>query len=126
MLVKLELTKSHINAHNFYFKQFGDQPKVDLINPDKLPFDIESLNEIFQDDSKFENAFKEFIKDKTKMYNTYLEPLKSRYYNALVNKGLMPSLWNSRKKLILNNLLRCESHREILQSILTDETSNTQ
>jgi poly-gamma-glutamate synthesis protein (capsule biosynthesis protein) len=125
MMVKLEITEGEIKPENFYFKQFGDEPKVELISPNELPFDVESLYHILKDDEKLEKAFKAFIKEKTKMYKTYLEPVKSRYYNALINKGLMPSLWHSRKRLILNNLVRCESHREVLESILTDETSNT-
>lgn len=124
MMVKLEITKEQIKSQNFYFKQFGDQPKVELISPKVLPIDVESLYHTLQDDEKLEKAFKTVIEEKTKMYKTYLEPVKSRYYNALINKGLVPSLWHSRKRLILNNLVRCESHREILQSILTDETSH--
>lgn len=121
MMVKLEITKEQIKSQNFYFKQFGDQPKVELINPKELTVDVESLYHILQDDEKLEKAFKAFIKEKTKMYKNYIEPTKLRYYNAMIINGFAPSLWHPRKRLILNNLLRCESHREILESILTNE-----
>ena len=121
MMVKLSIDSGKISTQEFYFNQFGDQAKVDLVDKTELPFDFEQLYNIFQDDKKLEDHFKAFIKSKTRMYKTYLEPLKSKYYNALVNRGLIPSLWHPKKRLILNNLVRCESHREILKSILTDE-----
>jgi poly-gamma-glutamate synthesis protein (capsule biosynthesis protein) len=126
MMVKLFIDSEKISTQELYFKQFGEQTKVDLIDKTELPIDFKKLYNIFQDDKKLENHFKTFIKEQTKMYNTYLEPIKSKYYIALINKGLMSSLWHPKKRLILNNLVRCESHREILKSILSDEASHTQ
>jgi poly-gamma-glutamate synthesis protein (capsule biosynthesis protein) len=126
MMVKLSIDSEKIRTQEFYFKQFGEQAKVELMDKAELPIDFEKLYDIFQDDKKLESQFKSYIKSKTRMYKTYLEPLKSGYYNALVNRGIMPSLWHPKKRLVLNNLVRCESHREILKSILSDETSNSQ
>lgn len=126
MLVNLVVEDGQIKTQNFYFKQFGEQAKVDLIEEHKLPIDFESLNSIFHSNENLKNAYKAFVKEKTKMYTTYLEPVRSKYYNALVNRGLIPSIWHPRKRLILNNLVRCESHREVIEYILKDEISSTQ
>jgi poly-gamma-glutamate synthesis protein (capsule biosynthesis protein) len=126
MMVKLSIDSGKISTQEFYFKQFGERAKVERIDKIELPIDFAKLYDIFQDDKKLEDHFKAFIKSKTRMYKTYLEPLKFKYYNALVNRGIAPSLWHPKKRLLLNNLMRCESHREILKSILFDETSDTQ
>ena len=59
------------------------------------------------------------------MLGEWIEPFHGKLLPVLHKRGLIPSLMNQNKKRLLTNLIRCESHREALISILEDETSNS-
>lgn len=125
MAVLLKFTKDSLEYTPYFFEQFNEQPGLRLIEEFELPYKISEINRIIQDDNLLEENFRAFVKQKSKMYNTYLEPVRSRYYNALKNRGILPSLWNKTKRYYLKNLISCESHREVVQEILKNETSHT-
>ncbi len=87
---------------------------------------IESLNKIIVDDKKLEEHYEIYIQKKKRMYLSYLEPHKNKYLLALQNRNIFPRFWSKRKRLLLLNLIRCESHREALIHTLENETSHTQ
>lgn len=104
-----------------YFEQFNNSPSLRFIEESDLPYDIHEINNTIQDDELLEEKFKKFVLSKKKLFNSYIEPINSRYYNFFRNRGLLPSIWNNRKKHYLKNLINCESHREVLQEILREE-----
>lgn len=79
---------------------------------------ILSYNYIINDRIQLESEFDKHCQIMTKSYNSYLEPYSSRFLHALRNRGLIPHLLSKRKKLLYTNLIRCESHRELLLKIL--------
>jgi poly-gamma-glutamate synthesis protein (capsule biosynthesis protein) len=125
MAVTLEFSSAGISFHKHYFEQFNVDPGVKLIDEKDIKYDIKKLNTVISDDDQLEEKFEEFVQQKKRMYLSYLEPLKSKYILALINRGFIPSLWNKRKRHYLKNLITCESHREIVNKLLSNETSHS-
>lgn len=82
---------------------------------------ILELNETIKNDAELNKQFELFVCKSSKMYNSYLEPVKNRVIQALQNRGLFPSFWHKRKRIYLLNLVRCESHREAIVEILNKQ-----
>jgi poly-gamma-glutamate synthesis protein (capsule biosynthesis protein) len=119
--VSLKITKSHIAFNSIYFKQCNEEPKIILldINENEVMLSkVISLNTIIKDAKMLEVSFQTYCHSKSRMYNSYLEPHKNKYVLALQNRKWFPTFWSSRKKLILENLIRCESHRDAVLKIL--------
>lgn len=98
---------------------------LDLFNKDemKLFFDkIDSLNKIINDDTLFEKSWSEYIDEQKKTYRGMLF-LQNKYLRAAMNKGLIPEMYLHSKshKVLMLNLLRCETHREILIKVLEND-----
>ncbi len=112
----------------FTFNQCDEKARITLHNHEKKQLalkKIESLNKIIVDDKELKEHYKEYIQKKKRLYLSYLEPHNNKYLLALQNRNIFPRFWSKRKRLLLLNLIRCESHREALISILEDETSNS-
>lgn len=120
MAITLDCTKEMITFKKHYFEQFNDQPTIRLIEENKLPYSIAALNVIIADDKELCISFESFVKEREKLYNSFLEPIKSKYIIALINRKVLPSIWHPRKKQYLKNLINCESHQEVLRLILKD------
>ena len=80
--------------------------------------DIKSLSAIISDPKELEKRYKQFIESTNTFYKNAIEPYRGHYIKALYEKGFLPSLYNKDKKILLYNLIACESHRERLLSSL--------
>lgn len=82
---------------------------------------ITKLNQIIEDNDKLKKSFDLWVKKNSRSYKSYIQPHGLRYLQSLQNRNLFPDFWSKRKKLYLLNLIRCESHREILTEVLKHE-----
>ncbi len=102
-----------------------ENPFLSLLeNEDKAIFDkkIEELNAIIVDDKKFNDEWNKYIDSQNKGYLSLLF-IDNMYIRALITRGFLPKIFfksNTRKALLLN-LFRCETHKEIMESILSKE-----
>ncbi len=102
-------------------KQGNELPGVFHLNvKEDLEFRqiLDERNKIIADDAKLEQAFLQYVSTVTQMYDTFIEPYFSSVYNGLRLRGFLPNLLNRRKRLLLLNLIRSESHREVLLRML--------
>jgi len=76
------------------------------------------LNAIIADDVQLEARFLEYCRSVFPMYDAFLEPRFGKVITALRKRGLFPKLLSRRKRLLYLNLIRCESHREVLLKLL--------
>jgi hypothetical protein len=90
-----------------------DQGETDLFQKE-----INRLNGIIADDVQLEEKFLEYCRSVFPMYDAFLEPYFGKYITALRKRGLFPKLITRRKRLLYLNLVRCESHREVLLRLL--------
>jgi poly-gamma-glutamate synthesis protein (capsule biosynthesis protein) len=83
---------------------------------------INSYNFIIEDDTKLAKAYDEFVKRMSVQYMAFINPYEGKL-SSLFKRGLLPSLFTKNKKLLILNLLRCESHKELFERILLMEVT---
>jgi len=79
---------------------------------------IKELNSIISDDEKLEIEFDKLCKEKTDIYSLYFEPYSGKILSSLRIRKLLPDLFSKRKRMLQLNIVRCESHRDILLKML--------
>jgi len=124
----IEVNSESLSFSIHYFYQCHKEANVRLLKDDKLKNQlekIEELNGIILDDEKLELAFEKWKQIVEKNYLSLIEPHNFKNLLRLQNRGLFPTVWSKRKKEYLLNLIRCESHRELLIKILEDANSNS-
>jgi len=128
MAVQLTISKKKLNFSRLYFEQCNDEANLkllDLNGHSALYQSIQKINNTIAQPDQLQTAFEEYVTKKKNLYNAYLEPYSNKYLIALRNRGLFPSLWRRRKKLLLENIMRCEAHRDVLLQLLQNENSHT-
>ncbi len=101
--------------------QCADLPGVHLMSQDaKIKFDdeIERLNRIISDDNLLRIEFDNYCRSVERMYLSFIEPHSIQGLHYLRNRKLLPSLLSKKKKMLYLNLVRCESHREVVSNLL--------
>ncbi|MFO7851425.1 MAG: CapA family protein [Bacteroidota bacterium] len=75
---------------------------------------IEALNSIIADDKLLSEKFEQFSIKSFPIYNHFLQPYSSKFLHILRRKGYLRSILGRKKRLLYLNLIRCESHRDML------------
>lgn len=73
---------------------------------------VDQLNSIIADNKSLIQHNEEWCKSHEREILVNFEPFKNRYIKALYRRGYVPSLLSRSQKLILLNMLRCETHNE--------------
>lgn len=129
LAVEMDFSEHKINSNTHIFYQSARGNTFELLEgevADKELNQLDKLSRIIQSDKDLESEFQAWTAKNRKYYSINIEPHSNRVLQALQNRNLLPSLWSKRKKLFLLNMLRCESHRELLISIIENENSNPQ
>lgn len=94
-----------------------------LNNSEKQSFEqkINKLNAIITDDKSLEKEFLKIVKEKAGIYRLYFEPYRGKIMSGLRIRKLLPDLFSRRKKLLQLDIVRCESHRDILLEVMKKE-----
>lgn len=128
MLVSLEFEDDVCRFDYTFFDQCNGHFKVESIdNTEKRRRTkaMEDLNEIIASDERLDLDYNNLLKSQYRMYKAYLEPHSNRYLQFLQSRKILPSLWSKRKRVYLQNLIRCEAHRDVILSLLADENSHS-
>lgn len=102
------------------YKQCQDFPAIELLHEEeKKDFhnNIARLNAIIRDDEELKSSYTSFIKRKQVQYESFLQPYSGKF-RSLYKKKLLPSVLSDNYFLLLLNLIRCESHRDVITDIL--------
>ena len=129
MAVEIDFANDRISTSNYIFHQSINDKAFELLEGELAEQELRQLDffsRIIQSDDDLDREFQLWKKRNQKYYFINIEPHANRLLQALQNRNLFPSLWSNRKKLFLLNMLRCESHRELLSTILENENSNPQ
>lgn len=126
MGVTVSFSQDKIGFQQTFFRQCDQVPGLELIPSQDFNEKMQKLNSIIADEEQLNIGFAEYCRSKRRLYNAYLEPHRNKYLNALQARGWFPSLWNKKKRLYLENLIRCEAHRDVVQHILANENCDTQ
>jgi poly-gamma-glutamate capsule biosynthesis protein CapA/YwtB (metallophosphatase superfamily) len=82
---------------------------------------IQKLNSIIKNDTLFKNEYLKYLDSQKNMYKGLMF-IQNDYLRALINKGFLPKIFfhsNKHKRLLLN-LLKCETHHEIMTDVLDE------
>jgi len=119
-LVRL-LLSDKIDFEIIPLKQNNEKPG--LSHPDAgetkaFTEELDRMNQIIADEKLLESEFDKYCNSLYPMYDSYIEPYFGKYITALSNRGLFPKFMTRRKRLLLLNITRCESHRDVLLRML--------
>jgi poly-gamma-glutamate synthesis protein (capsule biosynthesis protein) len=97
---------------------------LENIDEQKFWEEINQFNLWIADSHILEKKFNLFCESKKNIYCNYIEPYKSKYLHFLRKKGLFPSFWHRAKLSLLKNIIKTESHRDVLLYILSSKIKN--
>lgn len=118
VLLKLSINDK-IDFELIPYVQCGENPNVEILkNKEEFNKKIKDLNIIINDKELLESRFIEQVKKERKGYISYLEPIRNKYILKLQQKRLLPSFIRGKYKKLILNLIRCESHKDILEETL--------
>lgn len=121
MAVQLTVDKNGLEHTFFTYEQCNEMATLRLHDAQEqlqVSDKIDRFNQIIQDDDRLKESFEAYVLKMSRLYKIYVEPFSNRYLRLLQSMGLMPYLLRPKKKRLLLNLSRCESHRDILHEIL--------
>lgn len=123
IIIELTIDKEKFEFNVIPIRQSDSKPGTRLL-PDhfheKFEKKINTLNKTIIDDKLLQESFINFCLKET-TYNTYysfLQPYSNRIIKGLFKRGYLPSVISSQSKMLLANLIRCESHQDVLKIIL--------
>jgi poly-gamma-glutamate capsule biosynthesis protein CapA/YwtB (metallophosphatase superfamily) len=79
---------------------------------------IDELNSMISDDQLLASKFDEYCSENAYRYDLLFEPYRNKVLAYLRKRELIPSLMSKRKKRLFLNIIRCESHRDLLLGYL--------
>lgn len=112
--------KSGIQFKIIPYVQGSIIPGVKLLNQKEQNFfdkNIAELNEIIASDELLQQSFDSWGAKNEKMYFSMLDPNNNRVYSKLYSLGMIPKPKDKYLRLLLN-LIRCESHKNMIINIL--------
>lgn len=119
--VILKLTDNKIDFELVPFYQCDEKAGVRLFSEDeKIAFFkvTETKTAVIQNDNELAAGFEKFVQQQSRMYFSFLEPIKNKYLLAAMNRGILPRLINNAQRRLLLNLINAEAHRDILINLL--------
>lgn len=76
---------------------------------------IKEINDIISSEDLLNKHFIARCSDCQNNYNLFIEPLyNNKVTSYLFLKKILPSIWSSKKLMVLFNVINCESHKDIL------------
>jgi poly-gamma-glutamate synthesis protein (capsule biosynthesis protein) len=105
----------------FPYQQCLEKPSVEFLERGSYDVQLVEINKILQDDKRLaQETEKYYASVKDKMCEVF-EPINARYYLAGKRRGVLPSLVSKKRKLMAENLICCEAHRDKMIYFLSEE-----
>jgi poly-gamma-glutamate synthesis protein (capsule biosynthesis protein) len=106
--------------------QCNEEPKVVPLltkEAEEVMREISSLNNVITDAEKLRSSYSEFVKTRFTDIRIAFSPYSNRFLKALCNRRLIPSFISKKKKLLLYNYIKCQSHCDVITEYLTEALS---
>ena len=81
---------------------------------------IAKLNTTIADDNALETEFQKLVEKHKGVYQLYFEPYRGKLMSSLRIRKLLPDLFSKKKKMLQLNIIRCESHKDVLVEVMKD------
>ena len=124
MMVEISFESGRLEYRIIPVKQSGTSLNM-LSGSDSKKFNdrISDLNRIVSNDMELENRFREFIHEKRYRYYSLLKG-EGKLIRKLRKLNLLPTRFGKPGILNMHNLFRCETHREIVLTLMKNEAGN--
>lgn len=122
-MVELEIEKSESNARLIPYNQCKSEAQVELMNDKDANLfmeDMEKKNLIIHNQEDLESNFTQFCNQSRRFRIAQLSPYSNRILQAICRRGFLPSFVDKWKKVALLNVIRCESHRDVMMKALSE------
>lgn len=88
---------------------------------DRVLFDneIKRINSVIQNPEKIRLEFEKYVIQNSRALLAYFEPYSTRVSLKLYRMGLLPSLLSKKKRVLILNRMRCESHQQVYSKALS-------
>lgn len=123
-MVSLEFNKGTLSYNIIPYIQCDKDPLVrEMTIEEREKFDknITEINKIISDEEILHKTWTSYLSKNRKGYFWPFEPYRGKILQKAYFRGILPSLLSHKQKLHIMNLIRCESHRDNLLSILNEE-----
>lgn len=112
LLLKLDITMDNTQFGLIPYNQCDDVPRIKVKDFEEVKGNIEELNAIIADDKQLNERFDQLVASKKPLY-PFL-PYGNHYLRALYNRGFLPDCMGNLRKVKMENVVSCETHREVL------------
>ena len=117
----LSLTNEGVKIKLYPFEQFNSKMGLCLLAPEETNR-WKQINkdktEIINNDTKLTEMFEAFCSKNERLYRSYIEPNSNKYILAAKNRGWLKRHISGNKALLYLNIIRNESHRDLLLQLL--------
>ena len=124
--VQLKFELDTLDFELLPYKQCNEETGVRLLNNEEQK-DFENklahLNTVIRSNKRLEEELDSFAKKTQNIYMAYLQPYSNRILKGLFKRGIIPSLYGNDKYRLILNIIRCESHQEVLKKVLKNKTT---
>ena len=107
-----------------FIQNSGEQVGVHYLNKkEEQSFNqkMKGLNAIIADDDQLKKEFQKLVEQQKDFYKLYFEPYKGKILSGLRIRKILPDLFSKRKKMLQYNVIRCESHKDIVLEMFKQE-----
>lgn len=101
------------------YTQCNEVPSILLNKIENFNTKIEGLNSVIADTELLKQHFSKYVKQQNR--NKIFEPLTNCIISRMQKLHLLPSFLSNKKRLLLYNLINCESHRDLIINDLKNE-----
>ena len=122
-LVKMNFGCEGMNYEVIPYLQCDEKAAVVLMDGEnKRTFDekIKAINAVISSRKEIELQMGAIAQTVGEERLEQLEPFKNKIVRKLQKKGILPSFLNENNLMIMNNVMRCESHRELLLRVFNN------
>lgn len=122
--VSIDFVGDEVSIQLHPYRQCDEEAKVVLMNEEgleKFKQQMVHLNEIIQDDVKLQIAFKEWAEQQKNTVMNCFFSYHNRFLNAALHRNLLPRPGDVKEYTSVCNYIVCESHRDVVSSILINE-----
>lgn len=111
-LVMLTFDDERIGYEVFPYRQCLDKPSLEFLDKNAFDEKLAQLNHIIQDEKLLRIETEKYYSLAVDKMSEMFEPCDSRLYLAGRRRGWLPSLISKKRKLLAENIICCESHRD--------------
>ncbi len=114
LLLLLTFEDVMVNYEIYPYHQCLENPTVEILEMGAFDDKLSEINAIISDDKRLAEETGRYYETTVDKMSEVFEPCISRYYLAGKRRGWIPSFITRKRKLLAENLICCESHRDKL------------